>query len=160
VTRFCIAFLAGSLLTAAGVMLADSRTGVMFIAGGIALLILQAALLASTGRARRFAGFALAVCDSLDTPGRRTRYSASNRQVEAHALSAHAGPDRASRQDQIAAALRTFGMNRKKAGVVASEAVAGGGTFPEMIRRATGAPEGESDPLTEDLFGPVERRVN
>jgi hypothetical protein len=158
-TRFCIAFLAGSLLTAAGVILADSRTGVMFIAGGICCLILQAALIGSVSRARALSRFISVMCDGLDTPGVRTRYSASKREVEAHALSAHAGPDRASRQDQIAAALRTFGMNRKKAGVVASEAVEGGGTFPEMIRRATGAPEGESDPLTDDLFGPVERRV-
>ena len=73
-TRFCIAFLAGSLLTAAGVMLADSRTGIMFIAGGIALLILQAALLASTARARALSRFIVAVCDSLDIPaGKRAR---------------------------------------------------------------------------------------
>ena len=141
-TRFCLSFLAGSLLSAAGVFLADYRTGVMFIAGGIAVLILQFALLANTSRARAFARFINAVCDGFD--GRRPK-------SQPEPLTPHV---RESRQDQIAAALRTFGMDRKKAGMVASKAVEGGGTFPEMIRRATGAPEGEEDEL-DDLFGPA-----
>jgi hypothetical protein len=140
-TRFCLSFLAGSLLTCAGAIAADYRTGIMFIAGGILLLVLQIALLASLSRARAFARFINAVCDGLD--GRR-------RKVEPEALTPRV---KESRQDQIAAALRTFGMNRAKARARATEAVEAGGTFPEMIRRATGAPEGEEDEL-DDLFGP------
>ena len=124
-TRFCIAFLAGSLLTAAGVILADSRTGVMFIAGGIALLILQAALLASTARARRFAGFIVAVCDSLDTPGHATPQIAPK-------------PQGGQVVEDLTSALVNMGMkNRKRAAEIALTAASEGGTLPEMIRRAT-----------------------
>ena len=124
-TRFCIAFLAGSLLTAAGVMLADSRTGVMFIAGGIVLLILQAALLASTARARAFSRFIVAVCDSLDTPAKTTP------QIAPKAQSGQVVED-------LTSALVNMGMkNRKRAAEIALTAAEGGGTLSEMIRRAT-----------------------
>jgi hypothetical protein len=124
-TCFCIAFLAGSLLTAAGVMLADSRTGVMFIAGGIALLILQAALLASTSRARRLAAFVVAVCDSLDTPTKETP------QIAPKAQDGQVVED-------LTSALINMGMkNRKRAAAIAADAAADGGSLPQMIQRAT-----------------------
>jgi hypothetical protein len=124
-TRFCIAFLAGSLLTAAGVMLADSRTGIMFIAGGIALLILEAALLASTSRARRFAAFVVAVCDGLDTPAKKTP------QIAPKAQDGQVVED-------LTSALINMGMkNRKRAAAIAADAAADGGSLPQMIQRAT-----------------------
>ena len=122
-TRILSGFLAGSLLSAAGVILADSRAGVMFIAGGIAMLFIQAALIASVSRARVLARFITAVCDSL-TQKSTTR---------------HAAPEPQDSQvvADLASALINFGMKRSKAAIVAREAAAAGGTLPQMIQRAT-----------------------
>ena len=65
-TRILISLLVGSLFTAGAVIAADTATGVMFVAGAICLLILQAAILCSARRARAVAHFILGVCDTLE----------------------------------------------------------------------------------------------
>lgn len=127
-SKIAFAFLAGSLLTCAGIITADYRTGVMFIAGGVCLLIAQLALISNVKRAQRFARFLLAVCDSyrkpLDQPLSRT-------------ASAALVPD--PRIEDLTSALRNFGMPKGKAAQVAADAAKAGGTFAEMISRATAA---------------------
>jgi hypothetical protein len=124
-TRILVSFLAGSLLTCAGAILADYQAGVMFIAGGIVLLIAQVALLSSVKRARAFARFIVAVCDAWQ----------QKRPLVSAAGTASQVPDPAV--SDLASALKNFGMQRKRAEAVALEAVAGGGTFEDMLRRAT-----------------------
>ena len=65
-TRILISLLVGSLFTAGAVIAADTATGVMFVAGAICLLILQAAILCSARRARAVAHFILGVCDTME----------------------------------------------------------------------------------------------
>jgi len=123
-TRILVSFLAGSLLTCAGAILADYQAGVMFIAGGIVLLIAQVALLSSVKRARAFARFIVAVCDAWQ-----------KKPLVFAAGAASQVPDQTV--SDLASALKNFGMQRKRAEAVALEAVAGGGTFEDMLRRAT-----------------------
>lgn len=138
-----LSFLTGTLLAAAGVVLADYKTGVMFIAGGIALLILEAALVLNLRNARALARFIVAVCDSLDHDRRASR-SARNerREGDKPASAASAAPqsdpviDPQTVQD-LASALKNFGMSKKEAQAVAEQAAAEGGTLADMIRRAT-----------------------
>ena len=128
-TRILIAFLAGSLLTCAGAIAADYRTGIMFIAGGILLLVFQVAGLASLSRARAFARFIDGVCDSLEQGGKsRPSPPQPLRQPDQQAVS------------DLTSALVNMGMvSKKKAAAIATQAAAAGGTLPEMIIRATQA---------------------
>jgi hypothetical protein len=128
-TRILIAFLAGSLLTCAGAIAADYRTGIMFIAGGILLLVFQVALLASLSRARAFARFIVGVCDSLEQ-GRKSRPGAPE---------AHQQPNTQVVED-LTSALMNMGMKSRKHAIdIATQSAAAGGTLPEMIMRATQA---------------------
>ena len=128
-TRILIAFLAGSLLTCAGAIAADYRTGIMFIAGGILLLVFQVAGLASLSRARAFARFIDGVCDSIEQggnarPGAPEPQQQPNMQVVV----------------DLTSALMNMGMkSRKRAIEIATQSAAAGGTLPEMIMRATQA---------------------
>jgi hypothetical protein len=128
-TRILIAFLVGSLLTCAGAIAADYRTGIMFIAGGILLLVFQIALLASLSRARAFARFIDGVCDSIEQ-GEQTRPGAPAPQQQPNIQVV----------EDLASALMNMGMKgRKRAVEIATQAAAAGGTLPEMIIRATQA---------------------
>jgi hypothetical protein len=128
-TRILFSILAGSLATAAAVIAADTKTGVMFLAGGICLLILQAALLSDSRRARSLARFIEGVCDSMENLRPRSPRSPVRRDGPVSGLTTEA--------EDLKSALVNLGMNPRKAHIASAQAARNGGTLSEMIRRAT-----------------------
>lgn len=130
-TRVLISLLFGSLSTCAAVILADTRMGVMFVAGICCCLIAQGALICSVRRARSLARFLDAVCDGMVEHRKtspRSRLADPEPVVDDQAES-----DKAD----VVSALRNLGMkNRRQAEAIAAAAVKEGGSLPAMIQRA------------------------
>jgi hypothetical protein len=135
--RILLAFLFGSLLTAAAVIAADYRMGVMFMFGGFCCFLAQAATLSSLARARAVAHFLEAVCDSMACRSSSLPASpnASHEAVLKPVASA-AAPESPDIAD-LTSALVNLGMRKAKAETVAHQAVQAGGSFEDMFRRAT-----------------------
>lgn len=132
-TRILLAFLSGSLLTCFAAIAADYRLGVMFLAGIVVAALALTAGLASTRRARAVARFLIGVCDSIEQQRKRRPVS------ESAPLPEGARPDPKTVAD-LSSALQNFGMKKKQAATVAAQSVSAGGSFEEMVRRATSRP--------------------
>lgn len=131
--KIALSFALGTAVTAGAGFLADSRIGIMFLAGVMFAAVLLAAGLASVSRARAVARFIDGVCDSLES-SRKSRRAAP--EPQSAPLPGGARADQHVISD-LQSALQNFGMNRKKAEAAAIAAASEGGTLPEMIRRAT-----------------------
>lgn len=124
-------FLAGAVTIAGAVMYADGRAAFMFVIGVAAVLIGQAALLGSAARIRRAGEFLVSFGEALET-----RKPATKRTPGRPELVERGAAIEDRNVIDIQSALVNFGAPKAKAAKIAAEAVAGGGEFNAMLRRA------------------------
>lgn len=137
--KILVSFLAGAVAMTSCVVWADGRAAMMFFAGAALVLAGQAAVLCRPARIAKTGQLLIRIAETLSSPraGRRVVMTSA----EPAGSSDERSPSPAAelvdhRVIDIAEALRGMGARKKTAYAIAGQAIATGGDFDQMLRRA------------------------